>query len=389
MTSTSDDRYSEFAAEVVIEAFPEPTLLLTLNGEVVGANKPAQRLFRDRERLIGRSIRTLFHNELDQVGDALSLWRGSGEPIPVRLTFDDANGAGGPRRCEGWRASGAAREHVLVRVVEVDFAAEKLTELTELIDHLNRECTKRAEIELQLRSLLVQLNTQNSVRDHILAQVSHDLRTPLNAVIGMTDLMLHEPFGRLQPRYLDYLHDIHYSGRTLLELVEKVMTLAVAAGEETQASELAADLTSCLEGCYRVVAPLATMKGVRILMPDSMQLPQIRADQMLLKQVIMNLLSNAVKHGDDQTKVEVRAERFEDGGLRLEVADDGPGMTADVLDRALNSAERNPYVANAGGGVGLYLTKRSADAVGARLSIESVVGAGTVAGLEFPSSIVI
>src|SRR3546814_25451 len=127
-----------------------------------------------------------------------------------------------------------------------------------LVIQLTQECMVRRHSQIRLRAALAQLHDINSIRDHMLAQVSHDLRTPLNAILGMSDFMQREPFGPLGGKYRDYVEDIHASGDILLQLVDRVLNLTWAEAHSREPdSEALADLSECLETCRRVVEPIA------------------------------------------------------------------------------------------------------------------------------------
>ena len=370
----------------VAEAFPEPVLLLDRRGRLVAANDRARKVLSvpgndngERTTLAG-----MVSDGEARVETLLRQWSGSGDPSPARLTFTAVEGAPKSRRCDGWCWRSDEGPVIFVRIVTGRDPSAKLGELTNAIHQLNRECTRRAQIESQLRRLLQQMNTQNTVRDMVLSQVSHDLRTPLNAIIGMSDFMMEEPFGALQDRYRSYIADIRFSGHTLLELVDKVLTLSVNSEEKTEAVELLSDLAECLENCERVVEPLARTRGLTVIIPKDVNLPRLRVDQVLLKQIIMNLLGNAVKFSAKGGRVD-----WIDGeALRLDVADDGPGIPEDKLGDFLARTRPSPYIASCdGAGLGLFLTKRSADAIGVALSVRNGEGRGTVASLEFPAEL--
>src|SRR3546814_20802189 len=94
-----------------------------------------------------------------------------------------------------------------------------------LVIQLTQECMVRRHSQIRLRAALAQLHDINSIRDHMLAQVSHDLRTPLNAILGLRDFMQREPFGPLGGKYRAYAEDIHASRASLLPLLARVLQL--------------------------------------------------------------------------------------------------------------------------------------------------------------------
>lgn len=374
--------------QTAVDAAPEPAVALALSGRVLAMNDAARRLLFAGAAGAEATLAALFSTRPKAVADALKLWRGSGAPIPVRLPVEGAPDTPPFLYLEGWRWRREGGDVLMVRLTDQHDGIAKLAELTTLVDQLNRECTRRARVETQLRSLLTKLHAHNAARDDMLAQMSHDLRTPLNAVIGMSELMLLEPAGPLQPQYKVYVEDILHSGRSLLQLVEHVLALSVGTQHEEAAEAALFDLNDCLESCLELVRPLAQLRGAVLLTPKSMRLPRLRGDQILMRQILLNLFSNAVKHGGRGCRIEVRSDRTATGGVRLQIIDDGPGIAEEKLATLFERARNDPYVAAPKGGVGLFLTKRSADALGVALSIDSRKGAGVTARLDFPAEMI-
>ncbi|MGF1593569.1 MAG: sensor histidine kinase [Kiloniellaceae bacterium] len=371
-----------------LEVFPDPLLLVTPLGRVVAANRAAAEALRlpqgDPEVTL-REIAGLAASELESL---LRFCLATSAPVPLRLVFFTAGGAPLNTRCEGWRCEFGGQGAAVIRLCGDDEAATRFGELSRLVDELNRECMARRNSEGRLRRALVQLQDVNGIRDHMLAQVSHDLRTPLNAILGMTEFMKRQPFGPLGPKYAEYVDDIHVSGETLLELVDQVLHLAwdEARGREAS-SEALADLSECLENCRQVVEPIARMRGLEIMIPEDMALPRLRADHLLLKQILMNLLGNAAKYVPRGGHIEVVVEWRPGKDLAIQVHDDGPGISEEKLDAINHGAlARSAYVTDVG--FGLALSRRTASAIGARLDIQSAQGRGTIASLVLPHSLV-
>jgi signal transduction histidine kinase len=374
-----------------LEAFPEPLMLVTTPGRVVATNRAAAevlRLPRGDPEVTLRELAGLSAPELERV---LRFCLATSAPVPLRLVFFPAGGVPLNMRCEGWRCEFDGQGVAVIRLCGDDETATRFGELSRLVEELNRECMARRNSEGRLRRALAQLQDVNGIRDHMLAQVSHDLRTPLNAILGMTEFMRGQPFGPLGAKYAEYIDDIHASGETLLELVDQVLHLAWDEARGREAStEALADLSECLENCRQVVEPIARLRGLQIMIPADMALPRLRADHLLLKQILMNLLGNAAKYAPRGGQIEVAIEWRPGKDLAIQVRDDGPGISEDKL-AAINggAVARSAYVTDdTGVGFGLALSRRTASAIGARLDIQSAQGRGTVASLVLPHSLV-
>src|SRR3546814_1219775 len=118
------------------------------------------------------------------------------------------------------------------------------------------------------------------------AQVSHDLRTQRNAMLGMSDVMQRGPCGPLGGKYRDYVEDMHASGDILLQLVDRVLNLTWAEAHSREPdSEALADLSECLETCRRVVEPIARLRGLEMTVPPYPSMPKLRADRLQVQQL--------------------------------------------------------------------------------------------------------
>jgi signal transduction histidine kinase len=220
-----------------------------------------------------------------------------------------------------------------------------------------------------------------------LAKVSHEVRTPLNSILGFTELMLEERLGAIgNARYRGYVEDIHQSGLYALSLLNDLLDISKIEAGKFELDFTAVDLPELVESCVNSLQPLA--KRERILLRTSFgpNLPAAIADRRRLKQILLNLLSNAIKFTNAGGQVIVSARLIESGDLRLRVHDNGVGMTDDEIAFAmqpfhqLDTAPRK----QTGTGLGLPVTKALADANRAQLVITSQRGLGTSADVIFP-----
>jgi signal transduction histidine kinase len=228
---------------------------------------------------------------------------------------------------------------------------------------------------------------QAARRLDFLAKVSHEVRTPLNSILGFTELMLEERFGVIgNPRYKGYIEDVHQSGLYALSLLNDLLDISKIEAGKFELDFTAVDALELVEECVNSLQPIA--KRERILLRTSLpsNLPGVLADRRRLKQILLNLLSNAIKFTKQGGQVIVGAKLVEGGELRLRVHDNGVGMTSDEIGSAmqpfhqLDTSPRN----QTGTGLGLPLTKALVDAHRAKLVIMSARGAGTSADVLFP-----
>jgi signal transduction histidine kinase len=224
-------------------------------------------------------------------------------------------------------------------------------------------------------------------RVEFLAKVSHEVRTPLNSIIGFTELMLGERLGPIgNPRYKGYVEDIHHSGLYALSLLNDLLDISKIEAGKFDLNFTAVDVPELVEDCAGSLQPL--VKRARIVLRTSLTpgLPSVVADPRRLKQILLNLLTNAIKFTKEGGHVIVSG-RMIDGELRLRVSDNGVGMTKDEIAFAMqpfNQLDTAPRK-QSGTGLGLPVTKALVDANRARLVLSSDPGVGTSADVIFPA----
>jgi signal transduction histidine kinase len=219
-----------------------------------------------------------------------------------------------------------------------------------------------------------------------LAKVSHEVRTPLNSILGFAELMLEERLGAIgNPRYKGYVEDIHQSGLYALSLLNDLLDISKIDAGKFDLDFTAVDLPELVEACVNSLQPLAKRERILLRTSLSPNLPAVIADRRRLKQILLNLLSNAIKFTNAGGQVIVSARLIDGGDLRLRVHDGGVGMTEDEIAAAmqpfhqLDTAPRK----QTGTGLGLPVTKALVEANRARLLIASERGAGTSADVIF------
>ncbi|MEW6267956.1 MAG: ATP-binding protein [Thermodesulfobacteriota bacterium] len=234
---------------------------------------------------------------------------------------------------------------------------------------------------IRKRLLVEALRRANTAKSEFLASVSHDLRTPLNVILGYTDLLADETFGPVTAEQLDTLGRIRRTAAEQLALINDLLDLArIEQGkvacrlQSVHVGELVGSLREMMDALLRD-RPVAFEVDVAADAVAS-------TDRERLRQVLVNLLANAAKF-THEGRVRLAALRT-DGAVEISVADTGPGMDAALADQMLE-----PFVhgssEHAGTGLGLAIVSRLLNVLGGRLEIDSALGRGTTVRVRLPS----
>ena len=255
---------------------------------------------------------------------------------------------------------------------------------------LFRDLTHWKKVEGELEEARRTAERASALKSDFLAKVSHEVRTPLNAIIGFAELIMEERFGPLgSERYKDYLRDIHGSGTHVMSLVNDLLDLSkIEAGKMELAPE-PIDVNRIVSECVALMQPQASRERVIMRLSLAPNLPRITADERSLRQIALNLLSNAVKYNDPGGQVIVASQLTESGYVVLRIRDTGPGMSESDIAAALEpfrrlATSRPPASGIGGTGLGLPLTKALVEANEAALTIRSKVDQGTFVEVAFP-----
>jgi two-component system cell cycle sensor histidine kinase PleC len=260
---------------------------------------------------------------------------------------------------------------------------------------LLRQLKMTEKAHLDLRNMTVDLEQArreaeeaSRAKSTFLATMSHELRTPLNAILGFADIMRQGLFGPVgSQRYLDYLDGIVKSGQHLLSLINDVLDMSRIEAGRIELRETNLDIGLAIDQALSLVAVTAEGKGVTLQHSVPPGLPQLRADERLLRQILLNLLSNAIKFTPEGGHVEVAAATLTDGGVAIRVRDTGIGMSDAQLRRIFEPFSHGDSLRareTGGSGLGLPITRRLVELHGGQIHISSRKSLGTTATLVFP-----
>jgi PAS domain S-box-containing protein len=222
-----------------------------------------------------------------------------------------------------------------------------------------------------------------------LAQMSHELRSPLNAILGFSEVIRGLHFGRDQvDKYAEYGGYIHQAGTHLLALMDDILDLAKVEAGKLELHRARFDLVELLDESARMMRPMVDGRGLKLhVVHGGAANLMLTADRRRAKQMIVNLLSNAIKFTPPGGKVELSAQLMSDQAIAVTISDTGIGMTEEEIAVALEPFGRisNPAADDpTGSGLGLPIVKNLIEAHGGRLQIRSELNRGTIMRLVFP-----
>ena len=224
----------------------------------------------------------------------------------------------------------------------------------------------------------------NQAKSDFLSRMSHDLRTPLNSILGFAQVLELDSLG---PEQADHVAQILSAGKHLLDLINEVLDIArIEAGHLSLSTE-SVSLPEVVRQCIEIVQPLAAQRGITFTADKSRSGPPFaQADRQRLRQILLNLLSNAVKYNRAHGTVRVSYAETRDGTVVIEVVDSGAGLPAEKIARLFRPFERlgAEQTGVEGTGLGLALSKALAEAMGGHLRATSVPDEGSTFSLALP-----
>ena len=251
--------------------------------------------------------------------------------------------------------------------------------------------TRQAELERQrqLEQAMRQAERANQAKSTFPFNMSHDIRTPMNAIIGFADLAERQVENPDQAR--SSIRKIRRSGEVLLKLINDVLDLARIESGKTRLQPEVNDVRAGMADIRDIFSESMARAGIDFTLEADVQDAFIRCDGLRMHQILINLLSNAQKFTPRGGKVFCRFEQLgaaREGmaRYRLRVKDDGIGISAEFLPHIFEAFERERTSTEAGiqgTGLGLCIVKQLVDMMGGTISVESAPGVGTEFTLEF------
>lgn len=266
------------------------------------------------------------------------------------------------------------------RTQDYQRANAELNMLNDRMEDLVRNRTQ------ELRRALEEAQKANQAKASFLSSMTHEFRTPLNSILGFTQLLAGAKQSNLSDSEQKWLAQIETSGTLMLSLVDDVLELAHLESDSVQFHWEILHPREVFQNCYQLIKPKAEERDI-VLSGSPQASSFIRADRQRLHQVIMNLLSNAVKYNREGGAIAFGCSMVGDKTIRLEITDTGMGMSKTEQAHAFEPFYRGENVLHTieGTGVGLTLVKMMTQAMGGTITLKSELNQGTSIYLDFPA----
>lgn len=247
--------------------------------------------------------------------------------------------------------------------------------------------TRLADASRHRQEMRVRAETAGRFREEFVAAVRHELKTPLNAILGFTEVLLEEIDGPLTAQQREDVTAIRQAGLYLSGLVEAVLEEWAPDEQETPLPVMAVDVDQLLREVARLLEGQATAKNVAVRVESTAGVPSPLADPRRLRQVLINLGTNAVR-ATSKGSVTLSA-AADPEGVRLTVRDTGRGIAPDDLARLFDEyAQAGDAASREGGfGLGLAITRDLVEWHGGRLEVETMIGEGSAFHVILPLEI--
>lgn len=376
-------RMSEERHRALVEASPS-AMVVHRAGEVLFANDALARLLRvdDPMTLRGANVEDFTHpDDRDLIRKRVAemaygttrqlpaieerLLRSDGEAFPAEVIAVTAMFDGEPATI----------------VVVSDLSERKRHE--QQLRALNEELEERvAQRTAALAEAKERAEAADQAKSALLSRASHELRTPLNSILGFAQILA---LDELPPDQEESVDHILAGGQHLLGLVDEVLDLARIETGRIALSIESTDLDLAVREALRIVAPMATERGIVTEWQGSTG-PRVLADPQRLKQVLLNLLSNAIKYNRENGTVSLHADLSDGRTLRMSVTDTGMGIAPEKLGLLFNPFERLGAEATSvqGTGLGLTLSLALTEAMGGTIGVTSRPGYGSTFWIDLP-----
>ena len=235
---------------------------------------------------------------------------------------------------------------------------------------------------MKARKAQIQAEKANAAKSDFLFNMSHDIRTPMNALLGYNELMKRE---LTDPKLLDYQEKMEQSGNLLLSIINNVLDMARIESGKVELDEDYVKIRDIYQGIYKIFQAEAEKKGIHLEMEYDVQHEHVICDETKNREIFLNLISNAVKYTASGGRVTIKiteldCDRKDYMRIRTQVIDTGIGMSEEFLPSLFEAFARERNTTDgkiAGTGLGMPIIKKYIDMMYGTIEVESKQGEGS------------
>ena len=382
----SEARYAD-----IVDSALEAIITFGQDRRITLFNAAAERTFLcSAADAVGRPVDQFFHTGLD-LETAHPARHGAGEGDAVHGGVASREGMGVRRDGEVFPVEFSLSSLVVRSEPVYTAILRDISERRRAEEALRAQAVSLANTTEELRVLNEELNHRTveleramGARSRFYASMSHELRTPINAILGYSALLLDGIYGPLNEQQVNSIERTHKAAHHLLELVNDILDLSKIEAGKIELQLESVGFPEIIQDLFITVAPLAEQHGTTLHLETSSHPFTIVSDARRVRQILLNLLSNAIKFGKGKP-VRVVWDRRDDGGVAVEVIDQGEGIAPEHQEKIFDEfVQLDPEQATQGTGLGLPISRRLAELLGGALTVSSTHGEGSTFRLVLP-----
>ena len=248
-----------------------------------------------------------------------------------------------------------------------------------------RRRKEQEEAAQKLSSALERAEQATRAKQEFFSKMSHDIRTPLNVVLGMTQIA--KKYKDDRPKLENALNNITQEGNYLLVMINSILDVNQLEHGTVELNPEPFNPAACLRQCAEILSPLSGKKEQSMTVSCDCETKVVRGDVNRLKQILINIISNAIKYTGTGGKIQLTLECLPENRYRFTCTDNGIGMPEEFVQHICEDytrAEDSRVSKTQGTGLGMSVVKGFTDLMGGKLSIRSALGKGSCFSVELP-----